>query len=216
MLALAIRSARPDDAAFLAEAMLAASRGHLPRGWYDIALMAPENRCLEFLARLAVTEAASWWHHSHFLIATIDGECAAALAAFRAGDAYPLSGTALAEAAADLGLSADEQAVIWERGSYLFLCALGEDDCWAIENVYTVPRHRKRGLSAGLLERAVAEGRARGFGQAQITSFIGNDAAERVYRAAGFEPVEEKRHPGFEAVAGTPGMRRLVRPLGVS
>jgi ribosomal protein S18 acetylase RimI-like enzyme len=193
--------------------MLAASRSHLARGWYDIALAASEGRCLEFLAALATAEEPSWWHYSHFLIAEVDGQSAAALAAFRAGDAYSLSGAAVAEAAASLDVSDAEQAAIWQRGSYLFLCALGEDDAWTLENIYTAPHHRGRGLAGRLIEHAVREGRERGFDTAQISSFIGNEAAGRAYRKAGFELGGEKRDPEFAATAGAPGMQRWVRHL---
>jgi translation initiation factor 4G len=208
-----IRPAGPEDARFLAIAMLAASRGQLQRGWYDIALGLPESGCLEFLARLSTTEAPSWWHHSHFWVAELDGAPVAALGAFGGGEAYSLSGAAMAEAGEALGLSAEEQAAAWERGSYLFLCALGSDEGWTIENVYTAPDHRGRGLAERLLERALDEGRKRGFREAQVTFFIGNEAAERAYRKAGFAFAEEKRQPDFEKVAGAPGMRRLVRIL---
>lgn len=208
-----IRKARREDAPFLAEAMLGASRGHLSRGWYDIALDASEQRCLAFLAALATAKAPSWWHHSHFLIAESDGVPAAALAAFRAGDAYALSGAALAEASATLGLPESEQAAIWQRGSYLFLCTLGEDDSWTLENIYTAPAHRGRGLAGELIAYAADEGRNYGFGEMQISFFIGNETAEHTYRKAGFALVGEKRHPDFEAAAGSPGMRRLTRRL---
>jgi len=209
----AIRTARPEDAAFLAAAMLAAARAHLDRGWYDIALAAPESRCLEYLRVLATTEALSWWHHSHFLIAEVDGNPAATLGAFRAGDAYALSAPAMAQAAAGLRLSETEQAEIWQRGSYLFLCTLGDDEAWTLENIYTAPEWRGRGLAGRLIEHAVREGGDRGFAEAQITSFIGNQVAERCYRKAGFELTEEKRHADFEAAAGAPGLQRFVRRL---
>jgi translation initiation factor 4G len=146
-------------------------------------------------------------------VAEADGEPAAALGAFRAGDAYALSGSAMAEAAAALGLSDAEQAAVWERGSYLFRCAMGEDDDWTLENLYTVPGHRGRGLVGQLIEHAVNEGRDRGFAKVQISSFIGNEAAGHAYRKARFELAGEKRDPEFAAVAGAPGMQRWVRGL---
>jgi len=54
-----IRAAVRQDADFLAWVILTASRGHLARGWFDIALNQPEGRCLEFLKRLSITAAPS-------------------------------------------------------------------------------------------------------------------------------------------------------------
>ena len=208
-----IRSALEEDAVFLAWTILTASRGHLGRGWFDIALSQPEEGCLEFLSRLCVTRAQSWWHYSRFLVAEINGQPVAALSAFRAGDAYPLSQVAMEEAAESVQLSASERAAIWQRGGYIFLCASGaDDDGWTLENIATLPNYRGRGLTSALLTRALERGRELGHSEAQITYFIGNEAAERAYTRAGFRLAGEQRHPDFEAAAGTPGVRRVVRP----
>ena len=74
-----IRPARLEDAGFVARTVLAAQRGHRPRGWFDVALDLPEPQCLAFVERLATARQPSWWHVSHFFIAEVDGEPAAAL-----------------------------------------------------------------------------------------------------------------------------------------
>ena len=209
-----IRPARPDDADFLGWAILAASRGHLPRGWFDIALGRPESLTLEFAKRLSVAQAPSWWHYSRFVLAEVGGKAVGALAEFRAGEAYPLSQAAMEEVAGVLGMQAADRSAIWQRGSYIFLCAMeGGDDGWTVENIAVLPSHRGLGLTRTLLERAVEDGRQRRLSQAQITFFIGNQSAERAYAKAGFHIAAERRHPDFEAVAGAPGLRRVVRSL---
>src|SRR5262245_54763555 len=117
-----IRMAGPRDAGFLAWAILTASRGHLPKGWFDIALARSETECLEFLKHLTTSRTRSWWHYSRFFVAEADAHPVAALCAFRAGDAYPLSQAALTETAEALGFAPEEQAALWQRGSYLFTC----------------------------------------------------------------------------------------------
>jgi GNAT superfamily N-acetyltransferase len=209
-----IRPAREDDAGFLAWAILAATRSHCDRGWFDIALNRPEADCLEFLRRLAVTSAQSLWHYSRFFVAEVDGFSVAALAAFRAGDAFALAQEALTEAARRLGWSKSEQEAIWRRGSYIFKCTLETpDDAWVIENIATLSAYRKRGLAARLIERALDEGAGSGAREALITFFIGNDSAERAYQEAGFKLKDEKRHPDFEAATGVAGLRRYARRL---
>jgi GNAT superfamily N-acetyltransferase len=66
-----------------------------------------------------------------------------------------------------------------------------------------LPEYRRRGLTRVLLERALEEGQRNGARQAQIIFCIGNDAAERVYAKSGFKFRDEKRHPDFEAAAGS-------------
>src|SRR5258708_22602715 len=82
-----IRRAFPEDADSIARPILAAQRGHRPRGWFDIALNRPEPQCLSFVARIAVARTVSWWHTSQFLIAEVEGSPAAALCALPAAAA---------------------------------------------------------------------------------------------------------------------------------
>ena len=208
------RMAGPRDADFLAWAILTASRGHLPRGWFDIALARSESECLDFVKRLTTVTTRSWWHYSRFFVAETGGRPVSALCAFRAGDAYPLSQAALIEVTDSLGLSQEERAAIWQRGSYLFTCTTATNqDAWTIDNVATLPHDRRRGHTAALLAVALEAGRTRRIREAQITLAIGNDIAQRAYERMGFRPTDETRHPDFEAAAGAPGMRRLVRAL---
>jgi translation initiation factor 4G len=213
-MSIRIRRAESHDSDLLAWAILTASRSHLEKGWFDLVVDRPEEGCLQYLRRLAVTAAPSWWHYSRFHVAEVDGQPAATLCAFRAGDGYPLSQPAMVEVARSLGLSELEQASMGERGAYLFTCVMeSSDDLWTIENVATLPAHRRRGLAGVLIEHALDEGRQKGFEQAQITFLIGNDAAERTYAKAGFTFAGEKRHHDFAVAVGAPGLRRFVRHL---
>jgi ribosomal protein S18 acetylase RimI-like enzyme len=209
-----IRRAVPADAEFLAWAIMTASRSHLARGWFDIALNQPEDRCLKFVAKLSTAAVPSWWHFSRFLLAEVDGDPAAALCAFSAAEAYPLSEAAMTEAAEAVGVPPIERAAIWQRGAYIFSCTMaGESDCWTLENIAVSPRYRRRGLVTALIAKALENGRAKGFAEAQITYIIGNDAAERAYERSGFRFAGEQCHADFEAATGAPGLRRVVRRL---
>lgn len=213
-MAPAIRRATPDDADFIAWTILAAQRGHRPRGWFDIALDWPEPLCRAFVRRIALAQRRSWWHTSHFLIAEADGRPAAALCALRAGEATKDAGSAIVEVANAAELSAAEQSAIWQRGAYSSKCwTTGDDDNWLIEHVAAEPSHRGRGFVQALLDSALAAGKAAGYQRACIVFYIGNEAAERCYAKAGFTFAEEKRHPEFEALTGAPGFRRFERAI---
>jgi ribosomal protein S18 acetylase RimI-like enzyme len=211
---IVVRRALEADCAFLARVILLATRAHLSRGWFDIMLDLSERQCLRFVEVLTRTSARSWWHHSQFWIADIGGAPAAALCCFRAGEAFPLSGEAIAEAISELGFSGDEQAAMSERGSYIFSCTVsGGDDVWTLENVATLPQYRRRGLTSALIEQAMDEGREHGNDRMQVSTLIGNEPAISAYRRLGFELVEEKRDAEFEAVAGAPGLCRFERAI---
>lgn len=209
-----LRHATPKDAGFLSWAILTASRGHLSKGWFDIALNQPEDGCLQFLRQLTTATAPSRWHYSRFLLVESAGYPTAALCAFRAADTYLVSPLAIAEAAQSVRLSVTEQAQIWKRGAYLFSCSTrSADDTWVLESIATLPNHRQRGYTSMLLARAIEDGRARGLKEAEVSVVIGNVAAERTYLAAGFRCVNDSLHSDFEAATGAIGQRRLVKAL---
>jgi ribosomal protein S18 acetylase RimI-like enzyme len=209
-----IRRANLEDADFIAWTILAAQRGHRPRGWFDIALDRPGPECLALVRAIALAPSRSWWHTSHFLIAEVDGTAAAALCALRAGGATADARSAIAEAANAAGLDAAELSAISQRGAYVRSCwIMGDDDNWLIEHVAARPSQRGRGLVQALLEHALAAGKHAGYSRASIVFYIGNEAAERCYARAGFAFAEEKRDPEFEARTGAPGFRRFERDL---
>jgi translation initiation factor 4G len=207
MFTVVIREAQAQDAPFLGWVILAATRSHMPRGWFDIALGLDETGCLAFTTRLARAETRSWWHWSNFLVAEANGVPAAALSAFRVGDGYPPSQAAMNEVAGQLGWGETEIGAMWGRSAYPFTCTIAaEDDVWAIENVATTVEHRGRGLASALISRALEIGRGRGFKESQISMFIGNAEARRAYERAGFRVVDERRSAEFERACGVAGL----------
>ena len=209
-----IRQARLDDAEFIASAILSAQRGHLPRGWFDIALDWPEPQCLAFVKRIATGDRQSWWHVSQFIIAEVEGEPAAALCAMPAAGTGSAARSAIEEAAENSGLTASELATIFRRGAYTAGCWVqGAEGEWLIEHVASLPLYRRRGLVQALIDRALAAGKAAGFERASISFLIGNEAAQRCYAKAGFAFADEKRHSDFEAITNAAGFRRFVRNI---
>ena len=158
-MAFTIRRARIDDAEFIARTILAAQRGHVPRGWFDIALDWPEPQRLAFVERIATAQTQSWWHVSQFILAEVDGEPAAGLCAMPAAGTVSAGRSAITEVAEHFGLSASETAAIFRRGAYAANCWIqgGEAD-WLIEHVASLPTYRGRGLVQALIDRALLTG----------------------------------------------------------
>jgi ribosomal protein S18 acetylase RimI-like enzyme len=211
---MTIRSARPEDANFIARIILSSMRGYRPRGWFDVALGWPEAKCIDFIARVATTRGVSMWHVSQFLVAEIDGKPVAALCAVPAANTGVSAWRAIEEVGSAIGLTALELHAIRQRGTYSRACWVqgGEDD-WMIEHVATDPAYRGRGLVQALIARALEKGREAGFVRATISFLIGNEPAERAYIKAGFVLAEEKRDPAFEAIIGAPGFRMFARAI---
>ena len=77
-----IRSARADDAAFLAWLILTAGRAHVKRGIWEVILNEPEDKCLAFLELLSVTQTPHLFHHACYLVAEIEGRPVAGLGGY--------------------------------------------------------------------------------------------------------------------------------------
>jgi len=209
-----IVEARAKHAPFIAWVILAAQRGHLERAFWDHLLGGPDEQLLRYLEALTTTEQPHWLHHSIFLVAEVGGRPAAALSGYfadelRSGGQLERS-MVLASAATGVMLEADAMA---RALTIMHVAAEHVPGAWIIESVATAPEFRRRGLVDGLMEAIMERGRERGASVSDISVFIGNDAAQRAYEKAAFSMISEKRHPEFEAVYGTPGIRLLRREL---
>ena len=216
-MAVRIRRANSGDAEFLARVMLSASRSHLARGLWDLIIGADEAGCLDYLRRLAVAEPRSLYHYESFLIAETAGERAAALCGFENRNAWAIVGDAMSSVQRDLGwtdayAAASHQRVvpIWEA------CRPPDIEAdFTIESVATLPEYRRRGLISALIEEVLQDARRRGCRLAQITTYLGNDAALAAYEKSGFQVLDEKRCAEVEEILGVPGFVRLTRALKI-
>jgi translation initiation factor 4G len=210
-MAVTIRQGRREDARFLAGVMLMASRGHLKLGVWDLIIGGGEERCLDYLARLALTEPVSLCHYSSFLVAECDRRPAAALCGFdpRQGG-WPVVAENQDRVAEQLGWTALDFEKSAARTSPIWPCIPGQaEGAFIVENVATLPEFRRQGLTDALLAEVLKQGR-KGHRLCQITMLIGNDPAQKAYEKHGFRFLDEKRSPEFEAALGSPGFRRLM------
>jgi translation initiation factor 4G len=211
---LRIRSARPEDASFLAWVILTAGRAHVQRGIWEVILGGTEEECLFFLRKLVVTKTPHLFHYSCFLVAEVDGHPMAALGGYDPRSlGYPALRKAVVEVVKKLGMSEPDKAASTRSERVLGCIPEDVDGAWVIDSVATVPEFRRQGIVSRLLEKIIARGRKQGFRRAQINMYIGNTPAQKAYEKHGFKVVDEKRHPAFEEEIGSPGMTRLLRDL---
>jgi ribosomal protein S18 acetylase RimI-like enzyme len=216
---VAIRRARPEDAAFLAWAVLASARSHCPRGFWDLFLpdrveeRDAEDERLAFARDLLLSREPSWWHWSRFWIAERERQPAATLSGFDPARVVAAN-LAVPEVAAARGIAGARLHEAFARCKPMFDCfhepAPG---AWVVESVATRPEARGAGLASALLAHVLAEGRAAGHRFAQLGLLIGNTAAQRVYERAGFAITAEKRSAALESAIGTPGLAQMTCPL---
>jgi translation initiation factor 4G len=210
-----IVEATPGHARFLAWVCLAAFRSHLERGFWDFMLDGDDAAKLEYLSALVATDRPHWSHWSTFLVAEVAGRPAAALGGyFEAELGGPTLRLAAVEANQRTGRTDEQAAAGFARASSI-LNVLPEhvENAWIVENVATLPEFRRRGLCEQLIAEILERGRTRGATVSDVSVFIGNDGAQRVYEKCGFAVIGEKRDPDFEEVYKTPGTRTLRRRI---
>ena len=207
-----IIDAREEHMPFIAWVQLTAFRSHLERGMWDIFIDGSEEDTLRFLEALAKTETKHFGSYQGFIIAEVDGTPAAAMTGYFAADSALEEG--VIEACQAIGKSENDITAGWARtGTTTLVGTEHAPGAWITENVATKPEFRRRGLVDRLLEEQMERGRAKGATVGDIGVFIGNDNAQRAYEKAGYEVVDEKVHPDFEAVYDCPGVRQLRRQL---
>jgi ribosomal protein S18 acetylase RimI-like enzyme len=205
-----LRTGRAEDAEFFGRISLLSSRGHVGWGVYDVLLGGSDEYMLERLAGLATTRAVSFHHYSQRDVATVDGIPAASATGFTAGDE---ARRVRAQASAEV-FTADELGRMLERRGPIDTCIIySEPGTLIIENVATLPEYRRMSLQERVLKAVLERGIATGHKRAGVSVVVGNEAAERAYAKLGFQLVEEKTHPDFEAAMRSPGMRYLELAL---
>jgi ribosomal protein S18 acetylase RimI-like enzyme len=216
-MAVHIRPANSGDAEFLAGVILSASRADRARGLWDLIIGADEAGCHDFLRRLAIAEPHSLYHCDSFLIAEVDGERAAALCGFETRNAWETVGQAMAKVQRDLGWTEAESMASYQRVAPIWAECMPPDigADFAIENVATVPRFRRRGLVMALMGEMLVSASQRRCRLAQITTFIDNEAARSAYEKAGFHVRDEKRCTKVQEILGVPGFVRLTHNLKI-
>ena len=210
-----IRQARPEDARLLGWCMLMAGRSHLEVGIWDFVISQPEERCIQFLEMLALEGPRHMAYYTEFLVAEVDGRPAAALEGFDpVKNGEETITIPMANVIQKMGLTEQDMAPGVEKLAAFMTCHSDFlQGAWVVEQVAARPEHRRQGAISRLLEVVLDQGRRDGFKQAQVSFYIGNTAGERAYRKAGFRYLDEKRHPDFERVIGSPGMIRYVCDL---
>ena len=211
-----IRSARPEDARFLAKTILIAGRGHVTKGIWEVILGGTEEENLNFLHHISITQIPHLFHYSYYLMAENDEYIPmGSLGGYDPKIAgYQALRQAIPEVVRKLSLPLQRTNFSEERASKIMVCLPEEiDGAWVIDSVATLPEHRGKSVAEKLLNQILEIGKDQGYLKAQVNMYIGNEPALNLYRKLGFEIVEETRDEYFEQNIGSPGMLSLAKEL---
>jgi len=200
-------------APFVAWVTMAAGRSHLPLGFYDFIAGGDEATTLRYCELLATTDALHFAHYSTYFVAEVNGVPAAGMCGyFEESHGNIMAG--FLEVEARLGRTPEEmQACLAKAGTIIHVMPEHVPGIWIVEHVATKPEFRRQGLVERLIGEVIDAGRQRGATTADIGVLIGNDPAQRAYEKCGFEVIDEKRHPDFEAAYNCPGIRAMRRSI---
>jgi ribosomal protein S18 acetylase RimI-like enzyme len=211
---LIIRNAKANDASFLAWLILTGGRAHVKRGIWEVILHQPEEDCLSFLELLTITNTPHLFHHSCYLIAETESGPVSGLGGYDPDIlGYPKLIEALPEVYGKLSKVPTEEMLAGQPPRITACIPPSVQGAWVVDSVATLPAFRRQGIVDRLLDRILDAGRKKGYRQAQISIYIGNTPAQRVYEKHGFKLLDQWPDPYFEKEIGSPGMARLVRNL---
>jgi ribosomal protein S18 acetylase RimI-like enzyme len=208
---IAIRDASPEDANFLAWAILTAARGCQTQCVWDLAFPGPEDERLNLLAQLVLTEPECAAHYSGFVIAELDDKPVAAACGFIPEEKTPEAFTeALLNVVERAGWNQKQQQDLLASFTVFSRCLpMSSDHIWVLEYIATKPEARGTGITQELLLDLLDCGREAEAANAQVAYFIGNEAAKKVYRSLGFNETHELLDKDFENDFGTPGVMHM-------
>jgi ribosomal protein S18 acetylase RimI-like enzyme len=210
-----IRKAVPEDGAFLADMIMMGGRNHISRAILEYLLGGKPNDCMTFLQMLLITSSPHLFHHSCYLIAeNSDGPVAVMGGYDPKTMGYQVLQASIPEVSPILGWSEAEQNLVKERTDKLTPCMPAViDGAVMIDRGATREDARRQGAASQLIEAIIAEAGEKGFSKVQVTVYIGNEPAIKLYEKAGFTISEEKSDEFFERVIGAPGMVSLVKDI---
>ena len=201
-----IRTAKVEDAEFIAWAILESSRGGKEKGLFDM-IFSPSSDIKKSLEKLITNDIKTICHYSNFLIAEVDGQDAGALCGY---DGYRVSWEQMSEALSSMGCQGDYK----ERISAYFLCEPSvEKNTFSLNFMITKDEFRGLGVVKALVKKVLLNARLKGFRKAQTGIEIGSVETQLAYEKMGFSFKEEKKSDYYLQEFGRAGINSYVMEL---
>jgi len=201
-----IRTAKAEDAPFIAWAILESSRAGKQKGLFDM-IFSPSSDIPKSLEKLITNDIKTICHYSNFLIAEVDGKDAGALCSY---DGYRVSWPQMSEALSTMGCQGDYK----ERISAYFLCEPSvEKNTISLNFMITKDEFRGLGVVKALVKKVLLTARLKGFRKAQTGIEIGSVETQLAYEKMGFSFKEEKKSDYYLEEFGRAGINSYVMEL---
>ncbi len=207
---IVFRPASAADAPALASLIILAAQSHYRTTGYELSVGGNREHQHTEIARLAVTNARSWFHFSHFEVAQADDRVVASAAGFDKIAAEKEMPAALRE----LGWTDTAIQALDDRLAKLYAAFPDEPaDCWTLDHIAVLPVFRKMGLAWSLMQRQFRRGLAAGFHQCKLDVFQGNDKAIALYDSLGFKVSATFGETALREILNRDPLLRMTKPL---
>lgn len=203
---MVIRTAKPDDASFIAWAILESTRAGKKQGVFDL-IFSPAADMMTMLETLIVNDIKTICHYSNFLIAEIEGQTVGALCGY---DGYKLSWDTMSEALRSMGCQGDYKERI---ASYLLCEPEIEKNTLILDFMVAKDEFRGLGVVKELVKKVLLNARLKGFRKAQTGIEIGSIETQLAYEKMGFTAKEQKKSEYYLKDFGRAGITRYVMDL---
>jgi GNAT superfamily N-acetyltransferase len=204
------RTAKIEDSGAVAELIYIAAQSHYTNSGFDLSLGGTRASQLAELRKLTVTKSPSWFHHSHFQVAEVEGKIAAGAAGYERIAADALLCFALLE----IGWNPESIAALGHRLEKVFSGFPPEPSgFWTVDHVAVLPDWRGRGLARGCLQATFERGKKQGFAKAKLDVFRGNRAARTLYDSCGFQLSATFDNKALRTVLKRDAIERLILTL---
>jgi len=201
-----IRTAKVEDAEFIAWAILESTRAGKKQGVFDL-IFSPAEDIPKAVATLVAHETKTVCHYSNFLIAEVDGKVAGALCGY---DGYRMSWDTMSQALESMGCQGDYKDRI---SGYLLCEPVVEKNTLVLDFMITKEEFRGLGVVKELVKKVLLNARLRGFRRAQTGIEIGSIETQLAYEKMGFTFKEEKKSDFYLEAFGRAGIRTYVVEL---
>lgn len=190
---LMVRHATRADLPFVAWCNYEASSPYPGFCYWDPLLEGTGTATMAFIEAVFQADALAWGRVEDFVLIEQDGKPIAGASGFSMSsvDYRPLLLSRLPDVARQLGWNSETLAQFQQMYENVWAdpldSTLAPAAPWIIECVAVLPEMRGKGVARRLMQALIEEGRARGHSHAGISVTTGNDAAQRVYEAVGFQ-----------------------------
>jgi hypothetical protein len=205
---ITIRKATEQDSDLVAWGMLKSSQAGKQKGVFHCVFETTDDqKVLELLKKLAVTQTKSFCHYTNFIVAEADGKPAGVLCGYEPRIA---THEIFTKALVELGFDESYEERV---ASYLLVKPEIDKKTWMLDFMAVKKEFHEFSILKEMVQKSLLTARLKGYRKAQTMIEIGSVEAKMTYEKLGFRYVDEKQSDYYKEQFGRAGIMRLQMDL---